>query len=280
MRPVFALDRILFIPSKTPPHKRRAGDGSGVRAAGDGSFRLRGHSGFEASSIEVDSPRTSYSVFTLAKIRKLHPGAGLFFLVGADAFLEIKTWREWRRVLDQCVFIVMTRPGASLRAARAVLEPEYRDRMASVRTTADVEARIRTGRTILFFRIEALPISSTEIRRRVRGGPVDRRSGSGRRGRPDPLRETLSGTATMTKATKTTKSTPKTAPAAKAKTLTRRQLPPGIRTAIQAALDKKAEDIVVLDLRASASFTEYFRHHDRHECPADGGLSRRDRARS
>ena len=59
----------------------------------------------------------------------------------------------------------------------------------------------------------------------------------------------------MTKATKTTS---KSAPAAKAKTLTRRQLPPGIRTAIQAALDKKAEDVVVLDLRSSASFTEYF----------------------
>jgi len=57
---------------------------------------------------------------------------------------------------------------------------------------------------------------------------------------------------------KATKSTPKSAAAAKPKALTKRQLPPGIRTAIQAAQDKKAEDIVVLDLRAAASFTEYF----------------------
>jgi ribosome-associated protein len=46
--------------------------------------------------------------------------------------------------------------------------------------------------------------------------------------------------------------------ATKSKTFTKRQLPPGVRTAIQAAQDKKAEDIVVLDLRAAASFTEYF----------------------
>jgi nicotinate-nucleotide adenylyltransferase len=168
--PAFALDRILFIPSKTPPHKRRAGMAPAAERLAMVRSAVRGHSGFEASPIEIDSPRTSYSVFTLAKIRKRYPGAGLFFLVGADAFLEIKTWREWRRVLDQCVFVVMTRPGASLRAARAVLEPEYRDRMASVRTKADIDARIRKGRTILFFRIEALPVSSTEIRRRVREG--------------------------------------------------------------------------------------------------------------
>lgn len=58
--------------------------------------------------------------------------------------------------------------------------------------------------------------------------------------------------------TKKTKTTPKPASAAKTKALTKRQLPPGVRTAIQAAEDKKAENIIVLDLRAAASFTEYF----------------------
>jgi ribosome-associated protein len=57
---------------------------------------------------------------------------------------------------------------------------------------------------------------------------------------------------------KATKTKPRSASAAKPKALTKRQLPPGVRTAIQAAQDKKAEDIVVLDLRAAASFTEYF----------------------
>jgi nicotinate-nucleotide adenylyltransferase len=122
---------------------------------------VRGRRGFEASAVEVRSPRTSYSIYTLTKIRKVFPGARLFFILGADAFLEIKTWREWRRVLDRCVFIVMT---------RKALESEYRGRMAAVRKTTDVDALIRAGRTILFSRIDALPVSSTEIRRRVREG--------------------------------------------------------------------------------------------------------------
>jgi len=55
-----------------------------------------------------------------------------------------------------------------------------------------------------------------------------------------------------------TKSPTRKAMPEKARTLAKRQLPPALRTAIQAAQDKKAENIVVLDLRVAASFTEYF----------------------
>lgn len=60
----------------------------------------------------------------------------------------------------------------------------------------------------------------------------------------------------MTKATKSTSKRP--APPASAKALTRRQLPPLLKAAMEAALEKKAEDLVVLDLRAAAAFTEFF----------------------
>lgn len=170
IRDLFRLDRVLFIPSRIPPHKRRPDMAPPDARLAMVESAVRGRRGFEASGLEVRSPRTSYSIATLAKIRKLFPGAGLFFIVGADAFLEIKTWREWRRVLDQCVFIVMTRPGSSLRAARAVLGSAFRERTAAVRKTADVDRLIRTGRTILFCRIDARAVSSTDIRRRVREG--------------------------------------------------------------------------------------------------------------
>jgi len=170
VRSRFKLDRVLFVPSNTPPHKRRPGMAPAADRLAMVESAVRGRRGFEASAVEVGSSRTSYSIYTLAKIRKMFPGARLFFVLGADAFLEIKTWREWRRVLDQCVFIVMTRPGSSLRAARKVLEPEYRGRMTAVRKATDVNAQIRAGRTILFFRIDALKVSSTEIRRGVGEG--------------------------------------------------------------------------------------------------------------
>jgi len=170
IRDRFRLDRILFIPSHIPPHKRRPVLAPAETRLAMVESAVRGRRGFEANALEVRSRRTSYSIYTLGKIRKTYPGARLFFIVGADAFLEIKTWREWRRVLDQCLFIVMTRPGSSLRAARAVLGSEFRNRTAAVRATADIEALIRTGRTILFCRIDARDVSSTDIRRRIREG--------------------------------------------------------------------------------------------------------------
>jgi ribosome-associated protein len=50
------------------------------------------------------------------------------------------------------------------------------------------------------------------------------------------------------------------APAARKKPAARRpsKLPKAVRGAVQAALDKKAEDVVVLDLRKAGGFTDYF----------------------
>jgi nicotinate-nucleotide adenylyltransferase len=184
VRSRFKLDKVIFIPSNTPPHKRRPNMAPAADRLAMVESAVRGIRGFEASDIEVRSSRTSYSITTLAKIRKMFPGARVFFILGADAFLEIETWREWRRVLDQCVFIIITRPGSSLRAARSVLGPEYRGRTAAVRKTSDVDVHVRAGRTILFSRIDALPVSSTEIRRKVREGrPIGRLVPAGVAGR-------------------------------------------------------------------------------------------------
>jgi len=47
-------------------------------------------------------------------------------------------------------------------------------------------------------------------------------------------------------------------PALKSQALTKRRIPAAVKTALQAGLDKKAEDVTVLDLRAAASFTDFF----------------------
>jgi ribosome-associated protein len=42
------------------------------------------------------------------------------------------------------------------------------------------------------------------------------------------------------------------------KALNKRSLPPALKAAVKAALDKKAEDVCVLDLREASAFTDYF----------------------
>ena len=106
----FGLDRVLFVPASRPPHKAgvtHAGYEDRVRMA---ELACSEEPRFEVSRIEQDT--ASYSIETLTKIRgQLGARDELFFLIGADAFAEIETWRRWREVVGAVTFIVATRPG-------------------------------------------------------------------------------------------------------------------------------------------------------------------------
>ena len=66
---------------------------------------------FEVSRLEEFTER-SYSIDTIEKVRaSLAPEDELFFMIGADAFAEIRTWHRWRDVVRAVRFIVVSRPG-------------------------------------------------------------------------------------------------------------------------------------------------------------------------
>jgi nicotinate-nucleotide adenylyltransferase len=109
----FGIDRMLFIPSARPPHKREEG-GDVIAPA---KLRLEWvtlavehNPVFVVDPIEVDRPGPSYLVDTLAELRERHPGEELAFAVGQDAFAEMGLWREPRRIFELANVIVTTRP--------------------------------------------------------------------------------------------------------------------------------------------------------------------------
>lgn len=107
----FRLDRVLLIPAAHPPHKggARAPYEHRVRMAG---IATAGDPRLCVSRLEEGAAR-SYSIDTIEKVRAgLSPGDELFFIIGADAFAEIDTWRRWREVAAAVRFIVVSRPNA------------------------------------------------------------------------------------------------------------------------------------------------------------------------
>lgn len=105
-----ALDRVLMIPNGNPPHKQ------GVERV-DWMHRYRmvelacvGDARLEPSSLEQGRAR-SYSIHTIERVMAAHPDDRIFFLIGADAFAEIRTWHRWEDVLAAVEFIVVSRPG-------------------------------------------------------------------------------------------------------------------------------------------------------------------------
>ena len=102
----FSLDRVLFIPAANPPHKE---------AGTEYEHRFRmvelacaGDPRFVASRLEESSAK-SYSIHTVEKVKA--QGGTVFFVIGADAFAELRTWHRWEDVAHAVEFIVVTRPG-------------------------------------------------------------------------------------------------------------------------------------------------------------------------
>jgi nicotinate-nucleotide adenylyltransferase len=160
------LDEIIFIPSHDPPHRPADPRASAFQRFALVALALSGHAGYRAADLELRRDGPSYTADTLRVMRaEGWTPSQLFFILGADAFAEIATWREFPTVLDAAHFVVISRPGTTLDAATA-RTPELRSRVRSV----DQEAT--NGPHTFVFLVEARTrdVSSTTIRARLAAG--------------------------------------------------------------------------------------------------------------
>jgi nicotinate-nucleotide adenylyltransferase len=109
----FGLDRVYFIPSAVPPHKR----GQTTTPAADRLQMVRlaiaGNPRFSVSTAEISRAGVSYSIDTIRGFAENQSRAdSLYFIIGLDAFREIGTWKDFGDIFPLCNFIVTSRPGS------------------------------------------------------------------------------------------------------------------------------------------------------------------------
>ena len=171
-----ALDRVLFVPAGTPPHKGAAGIAPALHRYAMASLAVAGHSAFTVSDVEVRRPGPSYSIDTLEALAGEWPGARLFFLMGSDTFLDLPTWRTPERLGTWATLAVGHRVGSDFDpgapAARAVLEGLGRAVWRRVSPTPDPAAALETVAPgeVLLVETRSLPVSAREIRGLLAGG--------------------------------------------------------------------------------------------------------------
>ncbi len=110
----FGLERVLFVPAADPPHKP-----AGAMASWDDRVRMvelacAADPRFEVSLVESPDPANpgpSYSIIAIEKL-KAQGFRRLSFLIGGDAFADIRGWYRWQDVVAAVEFIVVTRPGS------------------------------------------------------------------------------------------------------------------------------------------------------------------------
>ena len=95
----------------------------------------------------------------------------LFFILGMDAFLEIRTWKEYERLFDYANFVVINRP----RSQSEQLEPF----LLSLDVGFDRSDKEHTfvhpsGNVLLYKEATLMDISSTQIRELVASGKTVR----------------------------------------------------------------------------------------------------------
>lgn len=118
-----ALEKVYLIPSGMPPHKTQA-------PIADFSHRLEMVRLASALSplldvwdIEGKRGGFSYSIETLKSFHSFFgPGLEVFFIIGTDAFLEIRTWKEHQNLFNYASFVVISRPGHTTELFAAFLD--------------------------------------------------------------------------------------------------------------------------------------------------------------
>lgn len=108
-REVLALDRVLFIPTNQPPHKRAAELLPGPLRLKLLELAIRDQPAFAVSDVELERPGPSYTIETVKILRNRLPDAKLFLLVGAD-MLAVR-WLAWEELKRLCTVAVVRRPG-------------------------------------------------------------------------------------------------------------------------------------------------------------------------
>lgn len=110
----FGLDGFVFVPALHAPHKRENKPASPFHRFAMLSLATGNDESLFVSTIELEDPEHPYSIQTLTRLKAALPEKEIFFVIGADSWQEITTWRRWEEVLTVVNIIVVTRPEFSI----------------------------------------------------------------------------------------------------------------------------------------------------------------------
>ncbi len=151
-RQQFDLNYVIFVPAGIPPHKDHETISLPEHRYLMTTLAVMSNPAFVVSRYEIDQHEPTYTIDTVRHFAKNQsPEPNIYFITGADAILEIFTWKDYEELLRLSTFIAVTRPGYSLDHFYETLE----------RNCPQMKQKVH------LLEIPALAVSSTFIRDRV-----------------------------------------------------------------------------------------------------------------
>jgi nicotinate-nucleotide adenylyltransferase len=164
---LFDIDEFLFVPAWVAPHKLNRDVSQALHRYAMLALATRADERLYVSTFELDAPGRQFTVDTLAHFRsQFGESADLFFVMGADSWAEITSWREWRRLLALANLIVVTRPGYEISTTH--VDAETAQSVVDLRGqngSPDLDANAADARKIFVTDTVMLDVSASQIRR-------------------------------------------------------------------------------------------------------------------
>ena len=167
---LFELDEFVFIPAFHAPHKKDKNPTAALHRYAMLALATNEESHVRISKIELDAPERPFTFETLSKLKDELNDVQIFFVMGADSWAEITTWREWQTVLTLTSIIVVTRPNYKIEFSHVT--DEIRQRIVDLRRK-DNSRLITDDSRIYITDAVQLDISATEIRQKIKENKTD-----------------------------------------------------------------------------------------------------------
>lgn len=161
---LFKLDEFIFIPAFHAPHKLNKQVSTALHRYAMLALATNDAPKIKISTIELDAPERPFTIETQTKIKaQTDKQTRIFFVIGADSWAEIKTWREWEKVLTTTNIIVVTRPDYEITFSH--ITDEIRRQIIDLRGKRKFE--INAKNRIYLTDAVNLDISASKIRQKV-----------------------------------------------------------------------------------------------------------------
>ncbi|MBN1193434.1 MAG: nicotinate-nucleotide adenylyltransferase [Coriobacteriia bacterium] len=158
----FNLDRVVFMPTGEPARKSDRRVTPAEHRYLMTVIATASNPDFTVSRLEVDRPGVTYTVDTMMQLRTIHgPETELFFITGADAVLDILTWKDSDSLADVCTLIAATRPGYDLcrfeqKPGPGALRVETMEVPALAISSTDIRSRVAAHKPVRYLLPEAV----------------------------------------------------------------------------------------------------------------------------
>ncbi len=164
---LFALDGFWFVPAFQAPHKRERKTTAAFCRYAMLALATSGEPKIKISTVELDAPEKPYTIETLTGLKRHYADSAIiFFVMGADSWNEIDTWRDWERMLQTTGFIVVTRPNHPIETAHVT--DEIKSRIVDLRERQSDEIAVLADHEKIFITdAVSLDVSSTEVRTEI-----------------------------------------------------------------------------------------------------------------